>query len=154
MAKGRELDGLAGADRFAVAARRVVAVRAGELFEHAGGVLDTGDVERVHDMRVATRRLRAALEIFADAFDADEHRAVLRDVKRLADALGARRDPDVLLERLEALRAELPATDLGAYEALLERLRADQAEGNAVLAAALDDARERDLEGRLRALDR
>lgn len=154
MAKGRELDGLAGAYPFAVAARRVVAVRARELFEHAGGVLDTGDIERVHDMRVATRRLRAALEIFADAFDADEHRAVLRDVKRLADALGARRDPDVLLERLEALRAQVPATDLGAYDALLERLRAEQAEGNAVLAAALDDARERDLEGRLRALAR
>ena len=40
-------------------------VRAEELFEHADGVLDTDDIERVHDMRVATRRLRAVLEIFA-----------------------------------------------------------------------------------------
>ena len=32
------------------------------------GVLDVGDIERVHDMRVATRRLRAALEIFGPCF--------------------------------------------------------------------------------------
>ena len=38
-----------------------------ELFEQAEGVLDTSDIERVHDMRVATRRLRAVLEIFAPA---------------------------------------------------------------------------------------
>ena len=41
-----------------------------ELAEHAEGVLDTGDIERVHDMRVATRRLRAALEIFEPCFPA------------------------------------------------------------------------------------
>jgi hypothetical protein len=35
------------------AGARIVRVRARELFEHAEGVLDTSDIERVHDMRVA-----------------------------------------------------------------------------------------------------
>jgi CHAD domain-containing protein len=68
MAKADEVEGLEAGDRFDVAARKVVAVRARELFEHADGVLDTTDIERVHNMRVASRRLRAVLEIFAGAF--------------------------------------------------------------------------------------
>jgi CHAD domain-containing protein len=88
---------------FAEAATRVVALRSREVFERAEGVLDIDDVERVHDMRVATRRLRAALEVFAPAFPRKRHRKALRRVKALADALGARRDADVEIELLECL---------------------------------------------------
>ncbi len=42
---------------FAEAAALTVAVRAEELFAHSENVLDTSDIERVHAMRVATRRL-------------------------------------------------------------------------------------------------
>lgn len=88
---------------FAEAAAKVVEVRSAEVFEHAKGVLDTDDVERVHDMRVATRRLRAALEVFAPAFPRKRHRKALKKVKALADALGERRDADVEIELLECL---------------------------------------------------
>jgi CHAD domain-containing protein len=151
MAKAADID-LDPAEPFADAARRVVEVRARELFGHAEGVLDTTDIDRVHDMRVATRRLRAALEVFATAFDADELRPVLRDVKRLADALGERRDPDVHLEEFGALRERLPAPDHAGVDLLLDELRAEQAQGNEQLAAALAKARESELEGRLAAL--
>ncbi|HEX8204868.1 MAG TPA: CHAD domain-containing protein [Solirubrobacteraceae bacterium] len=129
---------------FAEAAALTVAVRARELWEHSAGVLDTSDIERVHDMRVATRRLRAVLEIFAACFPRKRHRAVLRDVKALADALGERRDPDVQIELL---------TGLGFGEdPFVATLRARQAEGNEVLVAALRRAEERDLRGRLERL--
>src|SRR3954447_8333631 len=107
MAKAQEVE-LAADETFAEAGARIVAVRAGELFEHAGGVLDTEDIERVHDMRVASRRLRAVLEIFAACFDRDLLKDVLRDVKAIADALGERRDPDVHLEGLAQLEQEVP----------------------------------------------
>src|SRR3954453_5835594 len=94
---------------YARAAARIVRVRADELFRHADGVLDTSDIERVHDMRVASRRLRAVLEIFAACFPKGEYDSVLRDVKRLADALGERRDPDVHIAAMEAFAADLPA---------------------------------------------
>ena len=152
MAKARPIDGLDGAVTFADAARMVVAVRIGELVDHSENVLDTEDIERVHDMRVATRRLRAALEVFAPAFPAKAHRAVLRDVKALADALGARRDPDVHLEQLETLRGVLPEADHGGLDVLVDRLREDQTAGNAELAVALQQARDCELEARLRAL--
>jgi CHAD domain-containing protein len=135
-----------------VIARESVSVRAGEVFEHAAGVLDTEDIERVHDMRVATRRLRAVLEVFAPAFDRDEHKAVLRDVKALADALGARRDPDVQLAALRQLQEVLSAPDRAGLAVFAGRVRNEQEEGNRTLAAALVQMREDDLEGRLRRL--
>jgi CHAD domain-containing protein len=152
MARACEVDGLQAGDAFAVAARRIVAVRAHELFDQAQDVLDTEDIERVHAMRVATRRLRAVLEIFAAAFPSRAVRPVLADVKTLADALGARRDPDVQIERLTALRAQLTPGEQAGVELLLARLRDEQAAGNRVLAAALENARASDLAGRLQAL--
>ena len=65
------------------------------MVAHSGGVLDVDEIENVHDMRVASRRLRAALEIFASCFDPEEHEQVLGEVKAIADALGERRDRDV-----------------------------------------------------------
>jgi CHAD domain-containing protein len=149
LAKAQEVKDLNAGDRFDVAATKIVAVRARELMEQAEGVLDTSDIERVHGMRVASRRLRAVLEIFGPAFDPDELRPVLRDVKRLADALGARRDPDVQIDHFERLRDALPAVDHAGVDVILGRLRAEQATGNASLAAALQDARESNLAGRL-----
>ena len=151
MAKAQDVP-LAGGDEFAAAAGRVVAVRAREVFEQSAGVLDTTDIERVHDMRVATRRLRAALEVFRDAFPTDAFKPVLRDVKRLADALGERRDPDVQIEHFSGLRDELPPADRPGVELLLDRLRADQARGNEHLAQALAEMRAGGLEDRLQAL--
>ena len=68
VAKAKPIPDLTADDSYAEAAAKIVSVRAAELTENAPGVLDTGDIERVHDMRVATRRLRAALEIFEPAF--------------------------------------------------------------------------------------
>ena len=151
MAKAQDVP-LAGADTLAEAAGRVVAVRAREVFDHSEGVLDISDIERVHAMRVATRRLRAALEVFRDAFPASAFKPVLRDVKALADALGERRDPDVQLEHFAKVRNDLPEADRPGIDLLLDRLRADQARGNEHLAAALAEMRASDLEGRLAAL--
>jgi CHAD domain-containing protein len=151
MAKARDID-LDPEGPFDVAARRAVQVRAAELFEHSQHVLDTSDIERVHDMRVATRRLRAALEVFAVAFPKDELKPVLRDVKRLADALGERRDPDVHIEEFTKLRARFKTADRPGLDLVLEELRGEQALGNERLAHALDEARESDLAGRLERL--
>ena len=137
---------------FAEAAALTVAVRAEELFSHAENVLDTSDIERVHAMRVATRRLRAVLEIFSSCFPRELHRAVLRDVKVLADALGERRDPDVQLEALGAIEEAMGEADRPGLEVFADRVRAEQAQGNEHLAGALRVAEEHDLQGRLKAL--
>jgi CHAD domain-containing protein len=152
MAKAQDIPGLDAHTSFREAGRAVVAVRAQEVFAHAGGVLDTGDIERVHDMRVATRRLRAVLEAFAPAFERKEHKAVLKDVKALADALGARRDPDVQLAALAAYAEGMPAGAQPGLELFAGQLREEQAEGNEAVAAALARAERHGLRRRLEAL--
>jgi CHAD domain-containing protein len=137
---------------YAIAAARVVRVRADELFEHSEGVLDTSDIERVHDMRVASRRLRAVLEIFEPCFPQGDFKTVLRDVKALADALGERRDPDVHIEDMEEFEAQVQATLRPGIDALVARLRVRQTRGNDTLSAALEHVRECNLHARLHSL--
>jgi CHAD domain-containing protein len=151
VAKARDIE-LAGDQSFDEAARTALRVRADEVFEHAAGVLDTNDIERVHAMRVATRRLRAVMEIFAPTFPKKQHRALLKEVKALADALGERRDPDVAIEAMEKIAAALTADDRPGIEHLIAEMRDEQQGANAELAAALQEIEENDLRGRLGAL--
>jgi CHAD domain-containing protein len=152
MARAKRITGLSPDMPMREAAARTIGVRAREVFTYAERVLDTDDIERVHDMRVATRRLRAALEVFAACFPAREHRRVLRDVKKLADALGERRDPDVALATLDRIEAGLAGADRSGIESFRGELRGDQAEGNRSLEMALAEMAESRLQSRLEAL--
>ena len=134
MAKARPIPDLTAEQPYAEAAARVVAVRGAELLEQAQGVLDTGDIERVHDMRVATRRLRAALEIFEPCFPAKPYSQALGEVKRLADALGERRDRDVAIASLHSFDDQMAAPDRHGVASLIEQLRTEQEEANEELA--------------------
>ncbi len=152
MAKARDIPQLATAITFREAAAHSVETRTLEVFEHSDGVLDTGDIERVHDMRVATRRLRAAMEIFAVCFPKKELKCALKDVKALADTLGERRDPDVHIEELERIATALTREDARGIRSLEDVLRAEQQAGNEALAEKLREVEETDLRGRLEAL--
>lgn len=126
-------------------------MRADEVFEHSRGVLDLEQPGRVHDMRVATRRLRAAMEVFEPCFPRKRHRKALKRVKALADALGARRDPDVEIAMVEGLLDEARDDDRSALTNLLADLREEQQRANEELAAYLSGRR---LEKLRRRLDR
>jgi CHAD domain-containing protein len=106
----------------------------------------------VHDMRVASRRLRAVLEIYAPCFPQHPYERALREVKAIADALGERRDPDVQLAALADFAGSAADHQQAGLAVLRRRLTARQATGNERLAAALERLRERDLEGQLAAL--
>jgi CHAD domain-containing protein len=150
MARPRPIVGITADQPYADAAARIVEVRAAELGEHSGGVLDVGDIERVHDLRVATRRLRAALEIFETCFPGRLLRPALKDVKQLADGLGERRDRDVAIEELERFAAGMPAADRTGIASLVTELRSEQAEANEELAPLVDEERLATIQERLR----
>ena len=130
MAKAKPIPDLKAELPYREAAAKIVSVRAAELAEHAHGVLDVGDIERVHDMRVTTRRLRAALEIFEPCFPAKPYREALTEVKRLADALGERRDRDVAIAALHHFNDQMTAPDRRGVASLIEQFRAEQEQAN------------------------
>jgi CHAD domain-containing protein len=138
MARARDVEGLRCEEPFALAAARVVEVRTEELLEHSSDVLDTADIEGVHDMRVASRRLRAAMEVFAPCFPRKPYKRVLSEVKAIADALGERRDRDVSIAALEQLGQGLTAGDRQGVAVLADRLREEQALANDRLVAYVE----------------
>jgi CHAD domain-containing protein len=139
MAKAKPIPDLTADDAYAEAAAKVVSVRGAELAAHAQGVLDTGDIERVHDMRVATRRLRATLEIFEPCFPAKAYGQALTEVKRLADALGERRDRDVAIAALHNFNDQMAAPDRRGVASLIEQLRGEQQQANDDLAPLVSE---------------
>ena len=141
MAKAKDFPGLSSEDTYGEAAAKIISTRGQELTEHARGVLDTTDIERVHDMRVATRRLRAALEIFEPCFPAGSYGDTLAEVKAIADALGERRDRDVTIEALERFVDGLASPDRPGVAGLIEEIRAEQADANAELEAFVSSHR-------------
>lgn len=152
VARGREVPGFDCDEPFAAAAARAVRVRAAEVFEHSDGVLDLADVERLHDMRVATRRLRAALEVFEECFPRGRFRKALKKVKAMADALGERRDRDVAIEFLVGFAEAAPEGERPRLMARIEALRQEQRRANEDLAPYLAPERLRKLRRRLERL--
>ncbi|MEP6954885.1 MAG: CHAD domain-containing protein [Solirubrobacteraceae bacterium] len=131
------------------AAARSVRVRTDELFAQLDRAGEEPDAGAVHDVRVATRRLRAALEVYAPCFPAERLEPVLRDLKALATDLGVGHDADVALIALERFAAEVKAAGVEAFAA---RTRADREGGDELLDAAVARAAHDNLRGRLLAL--
>jgi inorganic triphosphatase YgiF len=88
------------------------AIAAGCLSQMIGNVRPLGegrDGEAVHQMRVATRRLRSAMTTFGPVVAEPEREAVKSDLRWLMGVLGPARDADVFLaEILGPVRACFP----------------------------------------------
>ena len=152
MAKALEIEGLSEDLPYGDAAARVLEVRTEELMAHAEGVLDVDRIEGVHDMRVATRRLRAAIEVFWPCFPKAERKQALAEVKALADVLGERRDRDVAIGVLRKLADSMPGPDRPGVFSLVSELQAEQLTANQQLTAAVQPAKLEELRDRLLAL--
>jgi len=152
MAKAREIEGVHCEDAFGSVAARMVSVRADELLEQSEGVLDISDIERVHDMRVASRRLRAAMEVFAPCFPRKRFRAALDEVKAIADALGERRDADVSIAAMEGFASRLVVTDRHGVQVMVEGMREEQELANERLEPFVRKRRLADLRERIEKL--
>jgi CHAD domain-containing protein len=80
-----------------------------------------GDVEAIHDMRVAIRRLRVALSNFASTLPREDRRRLKSRLKHLAEPLGEVRDFDVMIAALESGLTDNPGQD--AIKSVIGRMR-------------------------------
>src|SRR5205085_11051528 len=99
MAEGKWIDGLTADTPLAEAAEHVLSVRlraVGEALPKASQEADK-DPEYVHQLRVATRRADAALNIFEACLPKKVQKAARKRLKRMRQAAGAARDWDVFL---------------------------------------------------------
>jgi CHAD domain-containing protein len=130
--------------------RAVAAAALAQIESNARGALVSDDPEFLHQLRVGTRRLRAELRAFRAILKRKQARRLTRALRKLSPKLGAARDWDVLVARLEAhggapgllrkARARRAAARRGARRALVSKGFAGI--GPAVRGLAATDSRE------------
>jgi CHAD domain-containing protein len=127
-------------DSFAVAGRKAMWVQVDRMLQRDEAIRDPENTDALKRYRVATRRLRAALRVFRDAYPRREIKPIRAGLSELADALGKVRDLDVRIEEVDrwASAAGDDAT------AAIARLRGSLLAQRRAAAAAL----ERKLDGR------
>lgn len=100
--KHHPIPGILPNQPFATAAALMVRARMEALWADRDLTL-AGDTDALHDMRVSSRRLRAALDIAAPALSHHHARRLRRQTAGLTNALGAVRDRDVMIDSLKGL---------------------------------------------------
>lgn len=96
------------------------------------------DIEALHDMRVATRRMRAAFRVFGDYYDPGEVAPYLKGLRRTGRALGPVRDLDVFRVKVRAYLSTLPEPQQGDLDGFLAVLEAQREAAREQMIAYLD----------------
>jgi CHAD domain-containing protein/transposase-like protein len=103
--------GVGTEDTLAEAGRKIWLFLLAEMLSHEEGTRLGEVAEELHDMRVATRRMRSAFDVFGGAFKPKVLKPHLKGLRVTGRALGRVRDLDVLLEKalhyVESLTPEL-----------------------------------------------
>ncbi len=100
--------GILADDPMSEAGRKVLRFHFKRMLEHEPGTRLGEDIEALHDMRVATRRMRSAFRVFGPYFEPQAIAPFLKGLKRTARALGGVRDLDVFMEKAQRYLKTLP----------------------------------------------
>jgi len=123
------------------AARAIMSRQLERMHETEEGTRAGEDIEALHDMRVATRRLRAALRAFRKPLGREILEPYREELKWVAGTLGRVRDLDVWIRFLETYVDKAPAADREALEAYLAAERSERESLRTRLIADLDSDR-------------
>ena len=129
-----------GGVAFAVLRRQFAQMRS-----HEPGTRIGEDPEALHDMRVATRRMRAAMKVFEKALP-ERARWFREELRWVASVLGDVRDLDVQIGRLETWRDEADGESSEFLGKILDVIKKRRTEARGRMLEALDSARYERLE--------
>jgi CHAD domain-containing protein len=146
MAFGTEQD-LSPDHDYCAAMRQLIATRVDALVGAIPAAMAGADIEGVHDMRVASRRLRAALDVAAPCFPDDWYPPLQNLVKKITGTLGDLRDRDVIVEALTADRDAAPPEEWPGIDRLIAKIDAERAVARAEMLEFLADLEQRDFRG-------
>jgi CHAD domain-containing protein len=122
-------------------ARKTLFFHLQRMLSHEPGTRLGENIEELHDMRVATRRMRAALRVFHDHLNWKEMAPFAKGLRRTGRALGAVRDLDVFHDKMQAYLDALPAERKAELDPLLATWQAQREDARQALVVYLDSAR-------------
>ncbi|MCW3099975.1 MAG: hypothetical protein JWL77_5593 [Chthonomonadaceae bacterium] len=123
-----------------------------KMLSHIREVQQNEDTEPVHDMRVASRRTRAALELFELCFSEPDYARLERRVKKVTDVLSAARDLDVMQESLTKQMRSLPADQREGLQGFIDQLHARREEQQKPVEKTLRMLEKQDLKARFKTI--
>jgi CHAD domain-containing protein len=130
--------GIKADDSLGEAGRKVLRMHLARMLHFEAGTRSGENIEDLHKMRVATRRMRAAWRVFDGAYRPKVQRRYLKELRIVAGALGEVRDIDVLLEDLDGYIGKLPGPGREAVEPLRSAWRKQREIARKRLVARLD----------------
>ncbi len=133
--------GLDPDDSMAEAARKTLLLHYQRMLYHEPGTRLGEDIEELHDMRVATRRMRAAFRVFEDYLDIGEMKPFIKGLRRTGRVLGAVRDMDVFWEKTQHYLDTLPEERQGSLDPLRAAWEAERERARKRMLAYLDSGR-------------
>ena len=146
-----DIPAMHGTDHVADAGRLIFLRQLRRMQAQEAGSRTGEDIESVHKMRVAVRRMRSLLRLLGDHYPGKPIAVAGKRLRRIARVLGAIRDLDVLILDLQEFSARLPAESQQHANALVSRLERRRAKRRKRLNAFLDSKR---YERALRQLER
>ncbi len=130
-----------GTDHVGHAGRLIFLRQLRRMQAHEAGSRTGEDIESVHKMRVAVRRMRSLLRLVGDYYPGKPIAVAGKSLRQIARALGAIRDLDVLILDLQEFSASLPPEGQQHANALVSRLDRRRAKRRKRLNAYLDSKR-------------
>ena len=123
---------------YRTAMRDAIATHWAAVWKAMPGVAAGKDPEAVHDVRVASRRLRAAMDVATDCFPAKWYRPLHKTAKAITQALGEVRDRDVLLEELAEARQRASNLEQPGIDYLIAGIERDRKKARKRMLAFLE----------------
>jgi CHAD domain-containing protein len=111
--------GLEPTDTFAEAGRKVLGFHFARVLKYESGARVGQDIEALHNMRVATRRMRAAFKVFGSAYSQKAIKPLLAGLKTTGRVFGPVRDLDVFMEKLQHYQQTLPEAEPDGLQTML-----------------------------------
>jgi CHAD domain-containing protein len=133
--------GLSADYTMAEAARKILTFHFQHMLYHEPGTRAGEDIEELHDMRVATRRMRAAFQVFGDYLDEKRLKPFRKGVERTCSKLGSVRDLDVLWEKTQRYLDGLPPERQGDLMPLREAWEVEREQAREKMLIYLDGDR-------------
>lgn len=127
------------------AMKQLIGERWGEVWKAIPIAIAGEDIEGVHDVRVASRRLRAAMDVAVDCFPEAWYRPLHQLAKEITGALGEVRDRDVLIEHLNAERQRAATGERPGIDRLIARVSEERKSARTTMEAFLQDLIARDV---------
>lgn len=103
-------------------AHRILLKHVESMIGEVEGVRTAADIESIHRMRVASRRLRNALDLFGDIIPQKRLQRWKKSVKIITKSLGAARDLDVQIEVVSAFIQQTEPRNAAGVRRLRNRL--------------------------------